>query len=141
MKALTTVLMITLFTANAFAAGIFGWIKPDRPGRPGPYEPHRPNITCSATDDGWEEHWGGHGSCRECLAKHGNCVETCKSSFYSCTAEGTDYRGYRMTMQGRGPDRYSSERDAIYQCQYRYNNCRIVSCSETSETVSRRDCR
>ncbi|WII73582.1 hypothetical protein QJS83_06815 [Bdellovibrio sp. 22V] len=140
MKSLATTLLITLFAVNTYAASIFDWVRPDP--RPGDGRGGRgPAVTCSATDDGWEEHWGGHRDCRECLKKHGDCIETCSAKFYTCQAEGIDYRGYRTTIEGRGDYRYSAEREAIDRCQYRYDNCRIVSCSETNETVSRRSCR
>lgn len=142
MKSVTTVLLITLFSLNTFAAGIMDWIRPGP--RPGPYDPGRggrPQVTCTARDDGWEEHWGAHRDCRECLAKHGNCIETCETKYFTCQAEGVDYRGYKMTMEARGESRYMTEREAKDRCQYRYDNCRIVSCNENSETVSRRSCR
>lgn len=143
MKLLATILLLIMVSFNSLA-GISDWIRPGRPGRPGPYDPgrnDRPQISCSARDNGWEEHWGGHSSCRECLAKHGNCIETCQERFYTCEAEGTDYRGYRVTIEARGGSRYSTEREAVNRCQYRYDNCRIKQCRETNETVSRRSCR
>ncbi|AHZ86730.1 hypothetical protein [Bdellovibrio bacteriovorus] len=139
MKPLMTFAMICLFSMNVFAASVFDWVKPDRPGdRPG-YG--RPQVSCSASDDGWEEHWSGHRDCRECLKKHGNCIETCSAKYYACTAEGVDYRGYRMTIESRGNTQYAAEREAIDRCHYRYSNCRITSCNEKNETVSRRSCR
>ncbi|QDK36688.1 hypothetical protein [Bdellovibrio sp. NC01] len=142
MKHIASILLIALFSVNTFAGGLGDWIKP---GRPNPYEPNpgRPNITCSARDNGWEEHWGGHRDCRECVAKHGNCTETCSASYFTCQAEGVDYRGYKMTLEGRAPSRYETERQVMDLCQrqYRYQNCRIISCNENSETVSRRSCR
>lgn len=141
MKRLAGFILVSLFALNTFAS-LGDWI---RPGRPGPYDPNpgRPNLTCSVQDNGWEEHWGGHRSCQECLGKHGSCVETCSTSYFTCKAEGVDYRGYKMTLEGRGQSRYESERQVMDLCQrnYRYNNCRIVSCNENSETVSRRSCR
>lgn len=140
MKSLTTILFMLLFTFTAHA-GILDWIRPDP--RPAPYDPgrSRANVTCSATDNGWEEHWGGHRDCSSCLAKHGNCTERCEATYYTCKAEGTDYRGYAMTMEARGDSRFYTEREAMDRCQYRYQNCRITNCSESSETVSRRSCR
>lgn len=140
MKSLTTFALITLFSLNTFAAGFFDWV---RPGRPSPYDPGRgrPQVTCTASDNGWEEHWGSHRSCGECLAKHGDCIETCSIDYNVCQAEGVDYRGYKMTMEGRGDSRYRAEDEAMSLCQRRYDNCRIVSCKTSSETVSRRSCR
>lgn len=141
MKQLTTIFLISFFALNTYA-GIFDWIRPGDGGRPPRYPGGgHSQVTCSATDNGWEEHWGGHGSCRECLKKHGDCVETCSIKNTTCTAEGVDYRGYKMTVQGRSEYRFDAEREAMDRCQYRYENCRITNCSENSEQVSRRSCR
>lgn len=115
-------------------------------GRPAPY-PGRGgggwggNIQCVASDRGWEEHWGGHSGCGECLRVHGECTETCSRSYYVCQAEGTDQGGRRYTSEGRAESRYQAEDDAIRACYYyRYQNCRVTNCNQNSETVSRRDC-
>lgn len=108
--------------------------RPPRPGTGG-------QVTCSARDRGWEEH-GGHGSCHECLRKHDRCIETCGVQYYVCRAEGTDRRGNRATFEGRAQYRFTAEDQAIYSCQNnRYVNCRVTSCSTSTETVSSRSCR
>ncbi|MBV2167903.1 MAG: hypothetical protein KUL82_04265 [Bdellovibrio sp.] len=142
MKHLASIIVITFFALNSFAGGLGDWIRPDRPA-PYPGGGGRPNVTCSYSDDGWEEHWRGHNSCQECLSKHGNCNETCNATFTVCQAEGTDYRGYKMTLEGRGNYRYEAERQAMDLCQrsYRYGNCRITNCNDRSERVSQRRCR
>ncbi|MBO9665971.1 MAG: hypothetical protein J7501_04095 [Bdellovibrio sp.] len=145
MKSLTTALIISFFALNTFAASFaetMGWGNPGRGGgHGGGWD--RPNVTCSATDKGWEEHWGGHSDCNSCLKKHGSCIETCSADYYVTTAEGLDYRGYKMTVESRGNSRYQTEREAIERCSYfyRYNNCRVLKTESRSETVSRRSCR
>ncbi len=111
-------------------------------GRPGRYEPaqERLQVTCRASDTGWEEH-GSHRDCQSCQAKHGKCIETCKTEFYRCKAEGRDYRGYTMSVEGTGATRYSAERNAIYRCDRDNSDCRVLSCASDSETVSSRRCR
>lgn len=47
-----------------------------------------PGTTCSYHDTGWEEHWGGHNSCGECLATHNDCNWSCSTDRYVCTAKG-----------------------------------------------------
>ncbi|MGE5084953.1 MAG: hypothetical protein ACM3MG_01535 [Bacillota bacterium] len=103
----------------------------------------RPVVTCSASDRGWEEHFGGHRDCNSCLRKHGQCVETCSAESYRSVAEGLDYRGYRMTVEARGQTQYQTERKAFERCarMYRYSNCRIVSTTPKKEIISRRSCR
>ncbi|HEY8271253.1 MAG TPA: hypothetical protein VIG33_10230 [Pseudobdellovibrionaceae bacterium] len=154
---LIAVLCLSGILAHAQDGGRWGWGRPG-PGRGGPGYPGRPgpgypgpgrggggwggNVQCSATDSGWEEHWGGHGSCGECLQIHGNCTETCSRSYNVCQAEGIDQSGRRFTTEGRGEIRYQAEDDAMRACYYyRYQNCRIVSCNQNNETVSRRSCR
>ena len=100
----------------------------------------RADITCKASDRGWEEHWRGHSSCDECLQKHGECVETCSLGYTTCEATGRDYAGVSITLKAAGSDRYEAERAALNFCQKSFNNCTISSCSSSSETVSRRDC-
>ena len=143
MKTIASILLITLFSLNSFAFNLPSWI---RPGRPGPYDPNhpsRPNISCTYTDTGWEEHWGGHRSCQECLSKHDNCNETCSADYYVCKAQGTDYRGYVMNLETRADSRYDAERQVMDLCQYnyRYANCHVTTCDSHSDTVSRRSCK
>lgn len=103
-------------------------------------------VTCTATDNGWEEHWGGHSSCSQCTAVHGRCTETCSSEEYRCTAEGT-VSGYGSsstrteTFRGRGDDRWDAERDALNECR-RYNaqGCTIKECGSDTQIVSSRGC-
>ena len=106
----------------------------DRRGR---YE----NVVCSAEDKGWEEHWGGHSSCDVCLSKHGECVESCHEQSYRCTAEGSDQTGSTQTFQAQDITRWRAEDEALYRCQRYLYNCRITSCQEEQQLVSRRDCR
>lgn len=115
------------------------------PGRPGPGYPDRGRLECSATDKGWEEHWGGHYDCRECLEKHDGCIETCQEvrTVYSCQFEGQDGRGTRESFAATSDDRRQAEYEAEDRC-YRagYRNCRYQGCntSEDRDVVSRRDC-
>lgn len=117
-----------------------GWYPP---GNGGGWGGGGNRVTCSASDRGWEEHFGGHSDCNSCLRKHGQCVETCSTQSYRSIAEGLDYRGYRMTVEARGDSQYQTEREAFERCarMYRYSNCHIVSTSPETEIVSRRSCR
>ena len=99
-------------------------------------------ISCSYTDDGHEEHSRGHRDCNDCMSKHGKCKETCSASYAVCKVEGRDYRGYAMTVEGKGDSQYEAEREALRRCdRNNYSDCRRVSCNSESETVSRRTCR
>ena len=100
----------------------------------------QPNISCSARDRGWEEHWTGHKSCGECFLKHGRCIETCEMSFYTCEAQGKDYQGNAVSTKGTGDDRFEAERNAIRNCQRSFFNCGSVSCNSQNETVSQKEC-
>jgi hypothetical protein len=130
-----------------------GWNNPGRPGRPGWGNPGRPgpgpgpgfgfggNVTCSATDNGWEEHWGGHGSCQECKARHGSCTERCSTTSYACKAQGTNYRGQTETFESYGSDEYFARNEALDRC-YRMGarNCSSTGCSTSQQVVSTRSC-
>jgi hypothetical protein len=116
---------------------------------PSPRPPRRPpppswggHITCTASDRGWEEHWGGHHSCGECLSKHGECVETCTAETQVCQAKGLDWNGQLVTVTGESSDRWDAERRAWDSCQYRgLRDCRVESCESRDEQISRRSCR
>lgn len=112
------------------------------PGHGGqPYYPGY-GVTCRAGDRGFEEHWGGHASCGECLQKHGECIETCSTTNTECRVEGRDRNGVVLTFVGRGRDRWAAESDGIRACQYNYaTNCYVVSCNDRQEILSRRSCR
>lgn len=151
MKQILLIAAICFSSIFAYAQYDGGFITPGRPGPgrpsdPGRYpQPGRPgygNIQCTAQDNGWEEHWGGHSTCGECVRKHGNCIETCSRNYYVCQVEGIDRNGRRYISEGRAESRYQAEDDAMRACYYyRYQNCRVTSCNQNSETVSRRSCR
>lgn len=99
-------------------------------------------VTCRAYDNGWEEHWGGHSSCEACMQDHhGSCTEICSATQYECVAVGVDRRGGTRQIPVRAPDRWSAEREALNRCSYRLDNCRIESCDQRNEEVSRSSCR
>lgn len=101
-----------------------------------------PAVTCDARDRGYEEHWGGHGSCGECLSRHGECIETCSEILTVCEAEGRDRTGYVRAFRGQGRDRWEAERDALDTCYYRgFDYCRVTRCQNEQQIISRRDCR
>lgn len=119
---------------------------PGNPGRPPAQPPYGGGITCQANDEGWEEHRGGHRSCRECLAVHGQCVETCTRNYEShqCRFDGYDPRMGARSFTGFGNTRYQAEDDALYQCRRAgYYDCRYVNCTVSTDrqVVSERMCR
>jgi hypothetical protein len=145
---LTIALAFSIFTPAAHAnfwdiiGALAGSSHPSQqgPSRPGPYPPY--NVSCTYTDTGWEEHWGGHNSCGECLSKHGNCYETCSTQTEVCEAKGTDRNGTLVTVSGESPDRYDSERRAYDSCYYHgLQDCRVDICTTREDQVSRRLCR
>ncbi|MFS4457749.1 hypothetical protein [Bdellovibrio sp. HCB2-146] len=153
MKKTIIVLFLSLFALNAQAGfwDVIGAIADaatssgSSSSRPDRYDDrhdrYRPRVSCTVRDRGHEEHYGGHRSCGECERKHGHCVETCSADYYSCKAEGRDYRGYTMTIEAKGETRYEAENVAMRRCDRQLSDCRPVSCSPESETVSRRSCR
>lgn len=107
-----------------------------RPGHPGGY-----GMRCAAYDQGWEEHWGGHGSCGECEARHGRCVEECSYTEFTCIAEG-DYFGRRFQVEGRSWDEYEAQRQAMWECQNRGSRyCRLIGPCYQNDNSYRRECR
>ncbi|MGE4131865.1 MAG: hypothetical protein AB7F86_09505 [Bdellovibrionales bacterium] len=99
-------------------------------------------MGCTATDRGWEEHFGGHGSCDECLRRHGSCVERCNIEQFQCIASG--YRwGRRAEFEGYGQSRREAQWDAVRNCENRGGrNCQVDRGSCRSETRSEvRECR
>lgn len=111
-------------------------------GMPYPSYPDQGSVVCSASDRGWEEHFGGHGSCRECLRHHGDCVETCSSQNYDCRVDGYDRHGRLVSFFGRSSDQWRAQDEAMYNCRYNYAvNCAVVTCNQQQDVVSRRSCR
>lgn len=146
MKLILTI-MLTVF-AMGTQASTFGDLLPiligggNGGGRPG--YPGNPGygVTCQATDNGWEEHSGGHYSCGECLQQHGDCAETCSTLNVECRVDGTDQYGRQVSFLGRGNDQWRAQDEAIRACQYNYaSNCYVVSCNQQNQVVSRRSCR
>jgi hypothetical protein len=119
-----------------------GWGNPGRPGNGGPgWGNPQPNVTCTATDNGWEEHWGGHSSCQECKAKHGTCAQTCSTQSYNCRATGTNNLGRAETFESYATDEYQARNEALDRC-YRMGarDCRSADCSTSTQIVSRGQC-
>ena len=114
------------------------------PGYPPPHSgyPSGP-VTCTAADRGWEEHAGGHYSCGECVAYHGNCLETCRSNDFQCTVEGRDAYGRVFAVHGRGYDRWQAENEALRNCRYQSyaGHCYVRGCNQQTYIVSQRSCR
>lgn len=102
--------------------------------------PSYAELICRAVDNGWEEHSSGHGSCDECLQRHGSCVETCSIRFTTCQVTGRDIRGRTITLKASGDSRYDAESEALDNCRRYLNQCSVSSCSSDSETLSRKTC-
>lgn len=148
------VLSACLSAAPAFAepdiGGIIGtigdWIggnrpgRPDRPGRPGrPGDGYGGGYNCRAEDEGWEEHRGGHYDCRECLARHGRCVEDCQITEFRCIAQG-DRWGRPIQVEEYAYDQREAEDHALWSCHNKgARYCRIVTCDSNSFN-ERREC-
>jgi hypothetical protein len=99
-------------------------------------------VRCTYTDDGWEEHSGGHRSCGQCLAQHGDCNETCYADTHTCRAIGTDRWGQQRMVQADGQDRWMAESRAMEYCRYQgLYYCRIERCDYRQQVVSERSCR
>ncbi|MCB0385352.1 MAG: hypothetical protein KDD43_08165, partial [Bdellovibrionales bacterium] len=93
-------------------------------------------------DNGWEEHFGGHSSCRSCLKKHGDCIERCTQTYYICTASGDDGHGRQFTVDGYGATECEARDEARRNCQYdRLYGCHVTRCDSEDDVISRRSCR
>lgn len=101
---------------------------------------------CTAQDKGWEEHWGGHSSCSECLRKHGKCVETCYSKEYKVVVTGIVRDGWSNTDReeeffGVGDSEWQAESEALRNCSWRNAyNCRTKSSESRDNLVSSNRC-
>lgn len=108
--------------------------------------PPRFGMNCRVEDKGHEEHFRGHRSCRECLALHGECIETCEGGGQQnvCSVNGYDRRGRARNFVGSGYDRGEARREAMQQCrQSRFSGCRLEQCYVERNRGGRfsRDCR
>lgn len=133
MKTLVFIASIALFflttTSNIFANG---GSPPSRYGA----------MSCSASDAGYEEHWGGHSNCGDCLRKHGNCVERCNRDEFSCTAEGTRRDGRIDSVTAFDMREFAARDRALQRCyDSRLRGCRISNCFNNMVEVSSRSCR
>lgn len=131
---------------------------PPQPYPPQPYppQPAPQSYTCTASDKGWEEHWGGHSAsnwnleqatgqaCAECKRAHGRCGLWCGTPAYQCKAELLENGRTRIVMGYPNADRYYAERDAMDRCQYEahysHGYCRMQGCETVWNTVRQQDC-
>ena len=134
--AFTLVSLLSLFTSAPAQADFW-----DDLLRPRPPE-SAPGYSCTAADNGFEEHWGGHRSCGECLAEHGNCTERCYATSYTCTITGVDENGGTQTFEGYSNySQYDARQRGLDRCYWsRLNNCQVTGCNSRQELVSRRSC-
>jgi len=98
-------------------------------------------LRCQATDDGWEEHFGGHSSCGACLREHQDCTMRCYEDQFTAVAEGRNQYGELETVTAMDRDRlYAGER-ALDRCySQRLSNCRIVDTDTDSRLVRSERC-
>lgn len=121
-----------------------GWPdRPDRPGRPG----YDQGYSCRVEDAGFEEHWGGHRSCGECLSRHGDCNVVCETEVvqWQCFYIGRDVYGRTQNFEYTDTDRDYAEYQARRQCERAgYRECLYNTCAERGRdrrVVSSRSCR
>ncbi|TPW21662.1 MAG: hypothetical protein FD126_474, partial [Elusimicrobia bacterium] len=132
-------------------------------GRPGQGRPGgRSAIECSATDHGWEEHWGGHVSrgwdlyssadaaCRACKAPtgpHGDCSVSCAEPQFACAYEFQPDGASAQPGSWGEPreDSYRAEEAAMDRCRRdnwgRQGRCRVSRCERQDRVLLRNRCR
>ena len=103
-------------------------------------------FSCTYNDAGFEEHFGGHGSCSSCLKSHGECNEECSATSFACSASGTSLSGNGGTMEtaeGYSDFSESDARDrALDRCVMAGNkNCVVDDCEPQRKLISSRSCR
>ncbi len=119
----------------------------------------RQEISCSATDKGWEEHWGGHRSrgfnlrdlensaCQKCRKKHGTCNFNCVTEEVRCKARfKSDDGNFSGEIYGdTWPRRFDAEDSALDRCwrrnRGRRGSCELSGCDNVGRTQSRGRCR
>ncbi|PCI39107.1 MAG: hypothetical protein COB53_03780 [Elusimicrobia bacterium] len=120
----------------------------------------RQEISCSATDKGWEEHWSGHRSrgfnladleknaCGKCLGKHGTCNFNCVTEEKRCTARFLAEDGtFSGDVYGdTWPSRWDAEDSALDRCwrrnRGRAGRCELSGrCDNVGRTQSRGRCK
>ena len=142
-----------------------GWPFPgpgDRNPDPGRGYGRQP-LECSATDRGWEEHWGGHishgydlyasrdSACRSCkkpTGPHGDCDVRCAAPEILCSYEFVADDNGAVQDSGQGEPRetsYDAEDAATSRCMRnnwgRPGRCRIRSCERQDRTLLWDRCR
>lgn len=107
-----------------------------------PPTPSYGGMSCSASDKGYEEHWGGHSSCSECQIKHhGSCTERCNRDEFNCTAEGTRSDGSTDSVTAFDEREMYARDRALERCyNLRMSACRVSSCTNSPVEVSSRSC-
>jgi hypothetical protein len=100
-------------------------------------------FSCSYRDAGFEEHFGGHGSCGSCLKAHGECNEECSATSYACTASGASTAGAVATSEGYSDYSENDARErALDRCAMSGNkNCVVSDCEQRQKLVSSRSCK
>jgi hypothetical protein len=116
-------------------------------------------LNCVASDEGWEEHWGGHGggpseirACRECLAVHGGCRFSCSTEQFRCTAQfipaaapGQPQPAPSTYPGDPRPDQGSAQDSATLRCmqstQGQQGYCTIQNCARENQVAYSGRCR
>ncbi|OFZ25701.1 MAG: hypothetical protein A2381_00090 [Bdellovibrionales bacterium RIFOXYB1_FULL_37_110] len=98
-------------------------------------------LRCQATDDGWEEHFGGHSSCGACLREHEDCTMRCYEDEVVATAEGRNQYGEIQTVTAMDRDSIYARERALDRCyNQRLSNCTIVDTDTNSRLVRSERC-
>jgi len=113
------------------------------------------DMNCVAMDQGYEEHWGGHGggpdymrSCQECLSIHGKCRYTCSVQQFVCTAQFNPAQttGNPLpTFTGDLRDDEGSARDSaslhcMQSVQGQAGYCSVTGCNRQEQDVRSGTC-
>ncbi len=99
------------------------------------------HLKCVATDDGWEEHWGGHATCSECLEEHGECTMRCYENDFTVVVEGRDYYGNFRRVEAADFSSSRARVKAMDRCYDRgLSECRVVDENRNERLVEKYRC-
>ena len=129
-------LLLALFSVLLISLSAFAYFELDYDNNHRPGNGYNQGLRCQATDNGWEEHFGGHQSCNACLREHENCTLKCYQDEFVAIAEGRNQYGELVRVRAMDRDEFYARERALEQCyRSRLDNCYVIDTDTNSRLV------
>ena len=129
-------LLLALCGVLLISLSAFAYLDYDNDYNHRPGNGYNSGLRCQATDNGWEEHFGGHSSCGACLREHQDCTLKCYQDEYVATAEGRNRNGELVRVTAMDRDDFNAREKALERCcRSRLDNCYVIDTDTNSRLV------